>query len=77
MRVSETTKRVLCARRQHRDLTARGYEEVGEGGGRLWELERGGRIGHRIVHAIIASHGRSVYVKIEPSGIREGKNGNV
>lgn len=68
MRVNETTRRALAVRRQRRDLVAQGYEEVGEGGGRLWELERGGRIGHRITDAIIAIHGRSVYVKIESTG---------
>lgn len=65
MKVTGLTKRFLASRRQRRQLIAKGYEEVGEGGGLLWQLERGGRIGHRIVDAIIAVEGRSVYVKIE------------
>jgi len=45
-------------------MTERGYEEVGEGGGKLWEIYRGGRVGAKIVDAIVAPHGMSVYVKI-------------
>lgn len=64
MRVTEVTRRILASRRQDRDLTAKGYEEVGEGGGLLWQLYRGGRMHCRIVDAIISVDGKSVYVKI-------------
>jgi len=51
-------------------MTARGYEEVGENGGKLWEIMRGGRVGSQIVDAVVAPHGLSVYVKIEPTSQR-------
>lgn len=66
MKVTQLTKDALSSRRQGRALLARGYEYVGEGGGRLWELERGFRIGWVIKDAIIAVHGKGVYVKIVP-----------
>jgi hypothetical protein len=50
-------------------MTARGYEEVGEGGGRLWELRRGYRVGQRIVDAVVSPHGLSVFVKVEKGGV--------
>lgn len=65
MKVTKFTRNVLAARKQKRDMLAKGYEEVGEGGGLLWELERGSRIGHKIIDAVVAVHGRSVYVKVE------------
>jgi hypothetical protein len=67
MKVTDLTRQVIAARRQRRELLARGYEEVGEGGGLLWQLRRGGRVGHVIVDAIIATNGLSVYCKIEPA----------
>lgn len=66
MRFTATTRQNLAKRRQARDLLAKGYEEVGEGGGRLWELYRGYRTNHRIVDAVVAADGKSVFVKIEP-----------
>lgn len=65
MKITDHTRRVLAYRRQFRDLTAKGYEEVGERGGRLWEIYRGGRVGQRIVDCVIATHGLSVFVRIE------------
>lgn len=41
-----------------------GWEEIGEGGGKLWELYRGFRTSHRIVDARIAPDGKSIFVKI-------------
>ena len=64
MKLTEWSKRALKIRRFHRDMTERGYEEVGERGGKLWEIYRGGRVGAKIVDAIVAPHGMSVYVKI-------------
>jgi len=70
MKLTEFSKRTLRTRRFHRDMTARGYEEVGESGGKLWEIMRGWRVGSRIVDAVVAPHGLSVYVKIEPTSQR-------
>lgn len=64
MKFNERTIRGLKIARQRRELTALGYEQVGEGGGRLWELERGYRYDHEIVDAIVGADGRSVWVKI-------------
>jgi len=50
-------------------LVSDGYEEIGEGGGRLWEIYRGARVGQRITDAVVAPDGMSVYVKIEPDVI--------
>ena len=64
VKLSERSKQILGNRRFHRDMTARGYEEVGERGGRLWEIYRGGRVGSRIIDAVVAPNGMSVYVRI-------------
>lgn len=64
MKVTQITKDALSARRQRRELLAVGYEEVGEGGGRLWEIYRGGRVGHKIRDVVIGKHGMSIYVRI-------------
>jgi hypothetical protein len=63
--VTEITRKSLAIRRQRRDLLAIGYEEVGEGGGLLWQLERGARQSQRIVDAVISVGGKSVFVKIQ------------
>jgi hypothetical protein len=63
--VNQFTRDVLAARRQRRELTARGYEELGEGGGRIRDLIRGRRRDHRIVDAIVSNSGTFVWVKIE------------
>lgn len=49
-----------------RDLRNRGFEEVGEGGGKLWEICRGWRYDHVITAVEIDPNGKSVWVKIEP-----------
>ncbi|RUV07952.1 hypothetical protein EOA79_02360 [Mesorhizobium sp. M1A.F.Ca.IN.020.03.2.1] len=67
MLVTNFTRRALAYRKQKRDLLAQGYEEIGESGGKLWELHRGKRMGHRIVAAVIATDGKSLYVKCEPT----------
>ena len=66
MKVTNFTRHALHERRERRKLLAAGYEEVGEGGGKLWELERGWRYGYRIVDVKIAPEGRSLFVLIEP-----------
>jgi hypothetical protein len=64
MKVTDLTRSRLLERRTRRTLLAHGFEEVGEGGGRLWELYRGARIGFKITDVRIAPEGRSVFVKI-------------
>jgi hypothetical protein len=66
MKVTLLTRQQLAHRRAIRDLERRGYEKVGDGGGRLWELYRGDRIGHHIIDAVVAPNGLAVYVKIVP-----------
>lgn len=58
-------KRVLALRRERRDMAKRGWEFVGEGGGKLWELARGSRIGHRVVAAQPSLDGLGVWVLIQ------------
>lgn len=67
MRVTSITKRRLNYLRFVRKYTALGYEDLGERGGRLWEIYRGYRIGQQIVDAVIPPGGMSVFVKIAPS----------
>lgn len=76
MRVTQFTRDVLAGKRLERervlakgDLLALGWEEIGEGGGKLWELYRGGRYDHKIVDVLIAPGGKSLFVKIEKAGV--------
>jgi hypothetical protein len=63
--MTDRTREVLRCRRIRRQLAADGFEEIGEGGGKLWELHRGFRIGHIITAVAIAPEGKSVFVKTE------------
>ena len=65
MRVTPFVRRRLAVLREARDMARCGYEELGEGGGRIWELYRGGRTDHRIIDAIISVSGKFVWVKCE------------
>lgn len=65
MLVTDRTKRALETRRFQRRMLAIGFERIGEGGGRLWEIYRGGRRGQRITQALIEPGGIAVWVKIE------------
>lgn len=67
MKVTAFTRETLRCRRSRRALLAAGFEEIGENGGRLWQLYRGARQDHRIVAVVIAPEGKSLFVKIEPS----------
>lgn len=67
MKVTARTWQILFVRRVRRALAAGGYEQVSEGGGKLWELYRGYRYDHIITHAIVDPGGKSVWVKIEPT----------
>lgn len=60
---SDWQKRVLAARRDRRDRIKEGWEFVGEGGGKLWELYRGCRIGYRITDVRISADGLGVWIK--------------
>jgi hypothetical protein len=64
MLVTDFTRQSIAFRRQQRVLLADGYEEVGEGGGKLWELYRGYRTRQSIKDVKIATHGKSLFVKI-------------
>lgn len=59
-------KDVLAMRRETRAMDKAGWEYLGEGGGRIWELTRGWRWDHHIVAAKVALDGKGVWVKVEP-----------
>lgn len=65
MLVTAFTRRVLKSRRQERKLLDKGFERVGDNGGKLWELNRGVRIGYRIKEVVIAEDEISLFVRIE------------
>lgn len=63
MRVTDFTRDALRSRKEDRDMKKDGWERVGEGGGKLWELYRGGRWNHRITDAQISVDGKSLWIK--------------
>lgn len=66
MVVTDQTREALRCRRIRRKLAADGFEEVGENGGRLWELQCGLKwLGHVITAVAIAPEGKTVFVKME------------
>lgn len=65
MKVTDFTRTALAVRREKRAMLAAGWELVHEGGGNLWELERGGRWRHRITEVRIAHNGKALWVKVE------------
>jgi hypothetical protein len=64
VKVTDRTRTVLRCARIRRKLKAEGWEEIDDRGGPLWELYRGGRIGHVITEVMIAPEGRSLFVKV-------------
>lgn len=62
---SDFSKLARRVRTDNRDMPKHGWEKVGEGGGNLWELNRGCRIGHKIVDVRIAADGVSLWIKTE------------
>lgn len=66
MKLSPLTRQALRGRREVRDLTREGWEQVGEGGGNLWELHRGCRHDHVITDVRIACDGKSLWIKTSP-----------
>lgn len=68
MKVTDRTRSILAYRRQERDLTRRGYEQITckWGVGELWQLDRGSRCDWRLKDAILGVDGKSVYVLAAP-----------
>lgn len=69
MKMTPFSRQILANRRQRRELTGLGYEEITMAGGigLLWQLDRGCRIGWKLVDAKLGVNGLSVYVKAERS----------
>lgn len=67
MLATASQKEAIAIRRELRDLPKEGWEQVGEGGGKLWELYRGGRWRHRITDVRISVDGRSLWIKTAPT----------
>lgn len=63
MKVTEFTRHALAVRRDERDALKQGFEMVGENGGKLWELYRGGRYQHKITDVRIAKSGKALWIK--------------
>lgn len=61
--MTDLESRVIADRQARRELELAGYEEVGESGGKLWELTRGSRFRHRIVDVKIDAGGKSLWIK--------------
>ena len=59
---SNRSKEAIRIRRDYRDMERADYQPL-ESGGKLWELYRGGRSGHKIVEAVVAADGLGVWVK--------------
>lgn len=62
--LSAVNRTLRLTQPENTKLLGDGWEEVGEGGGKLWELYRGYRRGHRIVDVRITPDGLSLLVKI-------------
>lgn len=63
MRVTQFTRTALRVRREAKQMKADGWELVGEGGGKLWELQRGWRWREVITDMKIAADGKSLWIK--------------
>ena len=64
MKVTERTRRILKHRRHSRDMIKNGWEIVGDNGGKLWEINRGYRLGQKIIACQISMCGTYLWVKI-------------
>ncbi len=64
MKVSELTRARLANQREERDMKKAGYEYLGEGGGLIWQIHRGSRLGQIILDAKISNNRRFVWIKI-------------
>lgn len=65
MTLTPFTRKMLAIRRDQRDRERDGWLYVGENGGPLWMLHRGGLMGRRIVNVAIAACGRALWVKLD------------
>ena len=65
MKVTAFTSRAIAYRREVQRLIAAGYEEVGEGGGKLWQLHRGSRQDHEITEVVIGPDKKSLWIKTQ------------
>ena len=63
MKVTDITRTALKVRREAKRMQADGWERVGEGGGKLWELHRGGRWREIITEVKIAADGKSLWIR--------------
>ena len=63
MKVTPLNKHALACRSEQRRMLAAGWERIGEGGGELWQLYRGGRVGHVITEVRIAHDGISLWIR--------------
>jgi hypothetical protein len=61
--MTDRTSEALRCSRIRRKLLADGFEEIGEGGGNLWQLHRGFESDHVITAVAIAPEGGSVFIK--------------
>lgn len=64
MLVTEFTRSALRHRRSRKELAADGFIEIGEGGGDLWKLYRGGWQHRHITDVVIGHDRKSVWVKL-------------
>lgn len=67
MKMTEYTKKAIHYRRTVKQWKAEGFEEVGEHGGNLWQIYRGGKCGQIIHEARVAPDGMSIFVRIAPA----------
>jgi len=66
MLVTDFTRRTHRVRKFRKEMLAKGWEQLGEGGGNIWQLTRGHRTYARIVDCVVDPSGKSVWVNIEP-----------
>ncbi len=64
MLTTNLTRLRLAQRREERDMLEAGWERVGDNGGKLWELNRGARIGQKILEVKVAVDGVSLWVRV-------------
>jgi hypothetical protein len=67
MLLNDRTRKWLAVRRARQSFKERGFEEIGESGGRMWELHRGGRQDCRITACEIDPLKKTVWVRVEKS----------
>lgn len=63
MKVTQRTRNGLQCRRHNNQMRKDGWEYIGEGGGDLWKIYRGDRIGWKIIAAQPSCDGMGIWVK--------------